>query len=272
MKSEPRSNAALLTAYLEGEVTASERAKIEAELNDSAEARRTLEQLRKVSKLLGAPAPELESMDLTARVRAAVRQPAPLPTPRSRRLASLWLGLAACLGAVALFALNPQQTRNDDSSEFHTKANRTAGSEGNRWAGIQIFRVRGGAAPERLGGEMKSGDGLVFSYTNLGEHPFEYLMIFAVDGENQVRWFYPAYESAGTNPESIAIERGHASVALGELLQHDFADGSLSIYALFTNVKANVLQIENWVKQHGAPTESPVPDGVLQRIDTRVTR
>jgi hypothetical protein len=97
-------------------------------------------------------------------------------------------------------------------------------------------------------------------------------MIFAVDGANQVRWFYPAYERIGTNPESIAIERGRANVPLGEMVQHDFANGSLSVYALFTNVKANVLQIENWVKEHGTPTESPVPGGVLQRVDTQVAR
>lgn len=277
MKSGRPSDAALLTAYLEGEVTASERLRIEAQLRDSAEARRTLERLRNVSELLGDPAPELESIDLTARVRAAVRRPAPLPARRARSFAPLWLGgVAACVGALALFSLQPLQPQQlqpeDDSSEFHAKSNLGTLSEGNRWAGIQIFRVRGSSAPERLGARMDAGDGLVFSYTNLGAQPFQYLMIFAVDGANQVRWFYPAYERIGTNPESIAIERGRANVPLGEMVQHDFANGSLSVYALFTNVKVNVLQIEDWVKEHGAPAESPVRGGVLQRVDTQVAR
>ena len=64
-------DAARLTAYLEGEVTASERAAIEAELAESAEARRRLGQLRGLKSLLEAPATELETIDLAARVRVA---------------------------------------------------------------------------------------------------------------------------------------------------------------------------------------------------------
>lgn len=272
MKSRRRSDAALLTAYLEGEVTASERASIERELGDSAEARRTLEQLRNVSELLGAPAPELESMDLTSCVRAALRQPAPLPAKR-RGFSLAWLGgVAACVGALGLIAIRAQRSASEDA-EFRSKANVSHGSEGNRWAGIQVFRVGAGGAPERLGTRLAAGDGLLFSYTNLGTQPFRYLMIFAVDGDNQVRWFYPAYEAVGTNPESIAIEPGRANVALGELVQHDFADGALSLYALFTNVPANVLQIEGWLKQHGrSNSESPIEGGLLKRLDLQVAR
>lgn len=275
MNTRRNTDAALLSAYLEGEVTDSERTSIDAWLKDSAEARRTLQQLSNVRELLAAPATELESLDLAARVRSAVRKPVvagrAVQRAHSRRWAPLWLGgAAASLGLLSLFALNPF---GQDAAEFRAKGNELRVSEGSRWAGIQIYRVRAGSAPERLGPNVGADDGFVFSYTNLGAHPFQYLMIFAVDANAEVRWFYPAYVAAGTNPESIAIERGGANVPLGELVRHDFADGELSLYALFTNAPANVLQIEDWVLKHGRPDKtSPVPGGVLQRVDTRVQR
>lgn len=268
MSQRRRTDAALLSAYLEGEVTASERAGVEAWLKDSAEARRTLDQLSNVRELLGAPATALESIDLAARVRTAVRRPV---APRTGPRMPLWLGAAAaCVALVSFFSLRPRVV-GDGAAEFRAKGNALRISEGNRWAGIQVYRVSDGGAPERLGPRVGARDGFVFSYTNIGAQPFRYLMIFAVDANEKVRWFYPAYESAGTNPESISIERGRANVPLGELLQHDFARGSLSLYALFTNQPANVLEIEEWVVKNGRPDrKSPVAGGVLQRIDTRV--
>jgi hypothetical protein len=269
VKTRRQPDAAALTAYLEGEVTASERASLEGELRDSAELRRTLEQLRNVSTLLGAPAGELESIDLAARVRAAVRRPSRPERARPRRWSMVWLGgLAACIAGALVIAGGPRTL-----TEFHQKSNGEPPFGGSRWAGIQIYRVAPNATPERLGARIAVGEGLLFGYTNLGAQPFDFLMIFAIDAKNQVRWFYPAYETLGTNPASISIERGRANVPLGELVQHDFAEGPLTVYALFTPRPSSVLEIENWVKQHGRPSgESPVPGGTLQRIEARVSR
>jgi len=277
MKAPPSSDARTLAAYLEGEVTASERAAIEVELANSAEARRKLAQLQKLTEQLAAPSPALEDIDLTARVRAAVRKPVSSP-PQRRHSVSVWLlGLAACLGA-ALFYSNRQSvlsgaTAAGDANEFHAKSNRPSAGAGRRWAGIQVYRVVEHGVPEPLGAELTPKDGLLFSYTNLGSQPFGYLMVFAVDSRSEVHWFYPAYETKGENPESIPIAQGRANVPLGELVQQDFATGPLALYALFTRGPYNVLDVEAWVKQHGRPAgESPIPGGSLQRIDTRVAR
>src|SRR4051812_5568580 len=99
-----------LAAYLEGEVTASERSAIEVELENSADARRTLEQMRSLTEHLAAPLPELESIDLSSRVRAAVRDRVPVRPARSSSARSLpvWLvGLAAGLAGVALYLARP---------------------------------------------------------------------------------------------------------------------------------------------------------------------
>ena len=265
--------AAVLAAYLEGEVTASERAAIEAELEESASARRTLDELRAVTALLGAPAPELEGMDLAARVQGALRRPgaparAALSKPawwKSRGLA-LGFGLAAALGAGLLLVRPP-----GGADEFRAKSNSSARAESGRWAGVRAYRVVGRKSPEPLGATLSARDGLVFSYTNLGAHAFGYLMIFGVDAKGDVRWFYPAYSSAEENPQSIPIEPNAANVALGEVVEQDFAEGPLTLYALFSDARVDVRSIERWVQARArGASEPPLTGGHLQRIDTRV--
>ena len=118
-----------LSAYLEGEVTASERAVIETELVNSASARRTLAQLRNLSELLAAPDADLEAIDLAARVRAASRQPAAARPASAPRFRALWLGgLAACLSCWLVFAHRPPA-----NSEFRSKLLRQS---------LQMWRTR----------------------------------------------------------------------------------------------------------------------------------
>jgi len=268
MRSRHDTNARVLAAYLEGEVTTSERAVIDGELGDSAQARKTLRQLQKIVDHLAAPAPDLETIDLEARVRAAVNQPLPARRTRARML-SVWLaGVAACLGGSLLLLVHPPA-----ADEFRSKSNGTASAPAKRWAGIQVYKATEHATPEQLGGELSSNDGLLFSYTNLGSRPFDYLMIFAVDSRGEVSWFYPAHEQLGENPDSISIRREHANVPLGEIIRQDFAAGPLSLYALFTHEPRRVLEVEAWVKEHGRPlADSTItgPDEVLERIDARV--
>jgi len=269
MRPRSRSQNTMLAAHLEGEVTQSERAAIEAELRESANARRTLEQLRNLSELLAAPATELESIDLASRVRAQTRQVPRERPPRSGRLVALFLGgLAACLGSALFFLHRPQEL-----SEFRAKGSESPALEGRRWAGIQVQRVPANGSPAPLAATMSRDDGLLFSYTNLGPRPLDYLMIFATDASAEVRWFYPAYENAADNPLSIAIKRGGANVPLGELVQQDAAYGPFSLYALFTARPLSVKEVEAWLSQRGSSVdEAPVAGGVLQRIETRVVR
>src|SRR6478609_6254402 len=116
MTSRARPDAATLAAYLEGEVTASERAEIEAELATSAKARRALSQLRNIRELLQAPDPALEDIDLAARVQLAARQPLRPPAARKGRFVAMLLGgLAASLGCWLLVAPRAAET---DDAEF----------------------------------------------------------------------------------------------------------------------------------------------------------
>jgi hypothetical protein len=277
LRRTPGKRTPALVAYLEGEVTASERAAIDAELEESASLRRTLAELESLRSLLAAPATELESIDLAARVQNALRRPAAataLRTPpappfwRRSRSAAFGFALAAALGAVVFGAQHA-----GGPEEFRAKSNGSPELEARRWAGVRAYRVVGQNSPAPLGATLSMSDGLVFSYTNLGTHAFGYLMIFGVDANDDVRWFYPVYMTVEENPESVPIERGRANVALGDVVQQEFAEGPLALYALFSDERADVQSIERWVRSHGRRgSDSPLPHGLLQRIDTRVVR
>src|SRR5690606_27654335 len=104
--------------------------------------------------------------------------------------------------------------------------------------------------PARVAGHMRKGDGLLFSFDNLGPAPFAYLMIFAVDGAGEVYWFHPAYEDAGTDPRSIAVSgQGGSAVELPDLVHHDVPAGRLAIYGLFTRAPVRVSTVERTVAE-----------------------
>lgn len=237
-----------LAAYLQGEVTASERRAIDAALRDDAGSRKRLDELRHLCDRLSAPVPELERLDLTAGVRAALAEP-----EQKRARSWLWtLGSAAALASAAGLFLRfaPQVPA---ISEFRAKSASVASSESERWAGIQVHRVSDTSVAERVSDRLAARDGLVFAYSNLGPSPFDYLMIFAVDARGEVFWFYPAYERPGTDPPALPIEKGASETRLPELVRHDFARGPLAIYGLFARRPLRVSEVEASLERHGSP-------------------
>jgi hypothetical protein len=251
-----------LLAYLEGEVTQSQAAAIEAALADAPADRRRLERLREMlGHLAGAP-DELDQIDLVPAVRGAI---AAMPAPAARRRQT-WPFLA--MAAVMLLAAGSLVASRlagsaADQGEFRAKAAGpdTPAAANDRWVNVTAYRVAAnapaGAEPEPLGARMRTGDGLLFSFDNLGPKPFGYLMIFAVDRAGEVYWFYPAYEQAGADPASLDI-RGHIrgqgrgstpaegqrAVELPDLIRHGFPAGPLAIYGVFTRAPLRVSRVE----------------------------
>ena len=121
---------------------------------------------------------------------------------RARR----WPLYAGTLVAVACAALVIGTTNLGRQDEVRTKG--AAPADAQRWAGIRLYRVAAAEAPRPIDGNVGSRDGVLVSYTNLGPQPFDYLMVFAVDADKQVRWLYPAWERASEDPTAIAVRKG----------------------------------------------------------------
>lgn len=253
-----------LVAYLEDEITASEQAVVEARLKSSREARRQLLQLQDIRDALSGPIAALEHVDLAPSVRRAARVPYESRAPRRRAWSMAALGIAAC-AALALWIAVPRPV-----PEFRARA-ATAHPRREQWAGIQVYQVGARNDPQRLGDRLAASDGLLFSYTNLGAHPFGYLMIFSLDARGSVRWYHPAYEREGTNPAAIPIERGAAQAPLAEVIHQDLAPGPLRIGALFSEKPLHVLEVEAFLQNHRENlADLPWPDAALETIAVEV--
>jgi hypothetical protein len=263
----------VLAAYVEGEVTPSETVEIEAALAESARARRDFAELRAIRDTLARPLPELESIDLAPRIELAIAQlaaGAPAVTAPRRRRWPAALGLVAALAAAAAIVLVPRlRPRAPETSGLEdglrVKAAAPATPEARRWAGVQAFRVSAGATAVALGERLRAGDGLMFSYANLGPRPFAYLMVFAIDARGAIRWYYPAYERAGANPASLPLRGGVARVLLPDVIRHDLAPGPLEVRALFTRQPLTVTEVEAWLAAHGGVAATPPWPGAYQQ-------
>ncbi|HEU5074037.1 MAG TPA: hypothetical protein VFU02_07685 [Polyangiaceae bacterium] len=297
-KSKQPLSSELLAAYLEGTVTAHEATRIERDLEACSTSRRHLEELRRIRDALSAAAPEVDDLDLVAAVRNQAHAPgaaragarssvfsrarmgfsvfsrarAALPEfGRAPRRLPAFAALAAGASIAAVFlavAVSQQNSPSAADHEFRSKAASSAAAQ-ERWTGIRIYRVVQDQAPERVTESLDRRDTLLFSYTNLGPEPFEYLMIFAVGDDRRVYWFYPAYEAASETPQSVRIEAGNALLA--DAVEHDYLGERLEVYALFSRRPERVSRIEAWLHEHAEPLDAaPIPEASLRRVSLRV--
>lgn len=282
--SAPRERAVspeLLAAYVDGDVTPSQASAVARAIEESPELRRRADDLRRITATLSGPVADLESLDVAASVRAATaaidrqrseqaRSPR-LPWFRRWSLVGFAATAALAIGLLVVRPANHGAGTDDDAAGVRAKsASAAAASAPERWAGIGVYRVTGGGPPERMGERISRDDGLLFTYTNLGARPFAYLMIFAVDGSGQVRWFYPAYQQAGTNPASISIQ-ANANVPLAEVVRHPFAAGPATFQALFSRRPLRVEEVEAWLaRRPPANGAAPWPETYRQIVMTSV--
>jgi hypothetical protein len=253
----------MLAAYLEGEVTPSEGAAIETELAESPRARRRLARLREIGDALAAPIPEIEKVDLVVPWKQAAAARARSGWHGWRRIPEM-LAIAAALVTVAFVAV-----RRPANDEFRAKSALGGNSSSQEhWSGVRIYRVDAAGEATRLQDRFRAAEGLLFSYTNLGPRPLDHFMVFAIDTGGAVRWFYPAYDREGTNPESIAIRKGDADVLLPDIVHQDFAPGPLAIHALFSDGALRVLDVEALLRQpqHRDPMEPLSIHGAVDHV------
>ena len=139
---------------------------------------------------------------------------------------------------------------------------------------IHIFRSVSEHAAEPVGaGPIHAHDGLLFAYTN-PDPGLSHLMVFSVDQDYAVHWYYPAYQHPGEDPIALAILPGATGMELGEEIRHDLRPGPVRVYALFLRGPRRVLEIEAMVRRlieepHlpvSRETPLPVPGSVQSSV------
>lgn len=254
MKHSDKTAYRALAAYTEGEVTVSEAAAIEDALLGSQEGKRRLKRIHAVQTMLrdtGATDQIDLLPGLLPRLEAARRLGA--QSSAEGRNMSRWMGFAAAAAIALLVSAGLLLTRSQESpapeDEFRVKSAAPERDTRSRWIAFNAFRLSEKAQPEQVRDSLHPNDGLLFSYTNLGPKPFSYMMIFGMDDHRRVYWYYPAFLDAKDNPTSIPIDRDVSRAGLREVIAHPYAEGSLTLFALFSDNILSVSDIESAAAQ-----------------------
>jgi hypothetical protein len=160
--------------------------------------------------------------------------------------AGVALASATCtLIAAIVFLGSPHETR--EAAILTARGSIAAGTALERWVGIETFLHRG-QTRARLedGGTLSPSDGLTFTVHNRSGRRL-WLMIFGIDAEERVHWFYP--EVGG---RSIAVAAAPQSVALPEgVTPEEAVPGRFHLIALFSDRALETGEIERRIRDQG---------------------
>ena len=90
---------------------------------------------------------------------------------------------------------------------------------------------------------------LAFAYENSDRK--KYVMIFAVNEDGRVYWFYPGWTSPTDNPRAIAITAEAGLHELPDAVVHRFDGARLEIHALFLDEPMTVREVEQAASSAG---------------------
>jgi len=230
-----------LVALALGELTESKTRVLSAHVENCSVCTAELSDLASMLAAVHTTEPSLNNKDLLPNVLAKLsREQSVKPRFVLRRAWPVAVG-ALALAAGLFIALSPSVKNEAQDTGFTA---RSAGTAAEAWVGIDVFRLDERAQVSRLGDRMSADDALLFTYTNRGSEPFSHLMIFGVDVNGGVHWYYPAYVAPGTDPVAIPIARGVASVELPDQIRHSLPHGRLVLYGLFLRFAERVSTIE----------------------------
>jgi hypothetical protein len=123
---------------------------------------------------------------------------------------------------------------------------------------VFVYKIGADNQPLEVGKEMLASDELTFSFRNAGDAT--HLMIYGVDDQNQIYWFYPAWTNADENPTAVPVERTKGVKALGRAVAHDYRGKTLRLYSLFLEDKNPLPSVQELEKRLGNAQETPYPN------------
>jgi hypothetical protein len=250
--------------HLDGELSVNRSRELESHLRECSVCAGVLGELERVVRRIAPDEGEFDEPDLAQKIVTRARE-GRLVARSPRRP---WRRWAAAGGAVALAAAAavllavwlPGMDRAPDSGGFRARGG--SDQAGERWLSFWVFRKaddggyvevrRGASGGARRDNTVSAEEHLAFAYLD-ARGSYRHLMILAVDEDGRVFWYYPAYEREGTDPHSIAIQRGKHE--LRDEIRHRLRPGKLRVFAIFSRDPLRVSLVERTVaalgKRHG---------------------
>jgi hypothetical protein len=169
----------------------------------------------------------------------------PFPTARAGAALAAGVMLAALGGMVARPMLA------EDTGGFTARGGPTLTAA----EPLRAYRIRAGAEPQPVEGELRTGDELAFAYQN--PRGRKWLLIYGVDEHRNVYWFHPSWSHPEDNPPAVPAQAGPGLHELPEAISHDFAGKQLTLHGLLADERLTVRQAEALLK--GRDPDEPLP-------------
>lgn len=195
------------------------------------------------------------------------------PRPRLRFAATAMLAAAAAL-AVSIWIARPAPSPRPD---FTPRGVAAPAAGTGRHMGFEAFVHPGSRAQARRplheGDALAPGDGLSFLIYNRNHQEGRFLL-FGVDAERTVHWFYPAYLAPGTDPTSPVLAAEPEVVSLSEGVTPDHpAAGDFQVVAVFAPEELRVQRVEQLLSEGSLDAlRQQYPGAEIQIIRARMTR
>lgn len=212
--------------------------------------------------------------DAAARIGQSLGFAVPSPEPERSPLLS-WLPGLSIVGAAAAVLLlvvpggegtdpRPPPSRPPPSSDgFTSRGNGTV--DAGLKPDIVAYRISGKGDAQtsvEVQDSIAATDELAFAYLNpTGK---KHLMVWGVDEGGSVFWYHPAWTDAANNPAAVAVRQAKTLTELPEAIAHDLSGKQLSLFALLTDERPTVRDVEAALRAGKTPGGELLELGTLE--------
>jgi hypothetical protein len=242
----------LIRRHFSGGLAADDEGRLRGHLPVCEECRQLYEQHQMAERLdPAAPSP---------RERLALALGLPVGATSGGRRGMAWALAGFAVAGVALFVM-ARSHRND--------AFATRGADIRQAAAVDlaVFRIDRQGESTRVTDVVSADDELAFAYRN--EIGKAFLMIFAVDGQNQVIWYHPAWAETAENPRAVAITKQLGFKELPEAVRQRILGPRLTVHALFMDTALDARAVERRVVG-GVFVADGAAGEILRKLELRV--
>jgi hypothetical protein len=224
-------------SLIDGEATENRAAELRAHAGDCSRCAQELAMQRQLVRDLAAPVPV--SSDAVA---AVMRRLEKAERP-ARRLG--WRGWALTGGALAVAAVMAfliVPSTGIDRGMFSARGHRVPWPQK---VGVEVWAIESSPRKLEAGSVLSPATPMVASYHNV-DTAAAYLLVFALDARGEIRWAYPGFEDAESDPASVRLEPLQMNKVLPDsVLLDGLPAGPLDLVTVISREPLRVSRIES---------------------------
>lgn len=261
-----------LIAYMDGEVTQNQAGQIERQLNSDPVANRNLQRLREIRSGVKAALQTSNTNDMKARILDRLKTEG--LRRRTRWIPALIASMSAAILSISIIVVIIEL---DSIHSFTPRGSSVENQALSRRLGIQAYlHQRSDPFSRRLvtaDSVFQPNDGFSFVLINRSGRTV-YLLLFALDAQQRVHWFYPAMDTDEPSPRSVTIGASPQLFPLPDgVTPANVANGALRLIALFTDQPIQVADVESLLNRGGIEEiKKNFPDAFVQILELRAQK